>query len=236
MSDLFLFLEPTILTCKRGRIIWTIEWIGADRSRSLSSESEIVRLEEAYNNHVKQGKKRKRTVQLDEHQQVAEIKEEVHNVPTASNEHIGVSSTGEEATPTTSGRGLSPRHEPRRDGPVAIDGRKSSHVKVEGVPDASNDVDDTESEPVPSQYNYFLLRPRTSSSRHVLIPLSRSATLAECLRGRTVLAFPTIYVFPTSNTELPKDCILEEEYLREQGEDQKELEQLLKEVDPSTLR
>jgi hypothetical protein len=51
-----------------------------------------------------------------------------------------------------------------------------------------------------------------------------------------VLEFPTIYVFSASASQLPDGFVLEEKYLREQGQDQKELEQLLKEVDPSILQ
>lgn len=87
-----------------------------------------------------------------------------------------------------------------------------------------------------SECQFFLLRPRTSTSRHVLIPLSSSATLGECLRGRTVLEFPTIYTFPSSMTQLPEEFMLEEEYIKQEGEEQKEFEQLMKEVDPEILR
>jgi hypothetical protein len=83
---------------------------------------------------------------------------------------------------------------------------------------------------------YFLLRPRTSTSRHVLIPLTSSHTLAESLHGRTVLEFPTIYVFPTSVQGLPEEFMLEEEYVRLEGEEQKEFDELMKELDPDILR
>jgi hypothetical protein len=70
----------------------------------------------------------------------------------------------------------------------------------------------------------------------VLIPLTSSHTLAESLHGRTVLEFPTIYVFPTSVQGLPEEFMLEEEYVRLEGEEQKEFDELMKELDPDILR
>lgn len=52
-------------------------------------------------------------------------------------------------------------------------------------------------EPVDHQrreYHFYLHRPRSRSKVPVLIPLARSTTLANALRGRTVLEFPTVYV------------------------------------------
>jgi hypothetical protein len=86
------------------------------------------------------------------------------------------------------------------------------------------------------QYRFFLLKPRTSSSRHVLIPLTSTATLGECLYGRTVLEFPTIYVFSHSTQPLPQEFMLEEDYMRQEGEEAKEFNDLIKKLDPDTLR
>jgi hypothetical protein len=86
------------------------------------------------------------------------------------------------------------------------------------------------------KHRFFLLKPRTTSSRHVLIPLDTNATLGECLNGRTVLEFPTIYVFPDSVQQLPGDFMLEEEYLKQEGEEQKEFSELISELDPKILK
>lgn len=86
------------------------------------------------------------------------------------------------------------------------------------------------------EYRFFLLKPRTSSSKHVLIPISASATLGECLHSRTVLEFPTIYVFPGTLQQLPEQFMLEEEYLKQEGEEQKEFDALMCELDPDILK
>jgi len=88
----------------------------------------------------------------------------------------------------------------------------------------------------PPEYVLFLLKPRTSTNRHVVIPLDPSRTLAENLHGHTVLEFPTIYVFPPATEKLPEDFMLEEEYAKLEGEQQKEFDELMNELDPDILK
>lgn len=83
---------------------------------------------------------------------------------------------------------------------------------------------------------FFLVKPRTSSSRLVLIPLSSTATLGECLTGRSVLEFPTIHVFPSPLEHLPDGFMLEEDYLKQESEEQKEFNELISELDPKILK
>lgn len=66
---------------------------------------------------------------------------------------------------------------------------------------------------------FYLHRPRTTTKKPVLIPLPPQITLANALRERMVLEFPTIYVLPNSAETLGADeetsqFILEEEYIR----------------------
>ncbi|KAJ6113475.1 hypothetical protein N7523_006792 [Penicillium sp. IBT 18751x] len=66
---------------------------------------------------------------------------------------------------------------------------------------------------------FYLHRPRTSTKKPVLVPLHPRTTLANALRERTVLEFPTLYVLPDSAETLAasggeSQYILEEEYLR----------------------
>ena len=88
----------------------------------------------------------------------------------------------------------------------------------------------------PPEYVLFLLKPRTSTNRHVVIRLNPSRTLAENLHGHTVLEFPTIYVFPPATEKLPEDFMLEEEYAKLEGEQQKEFDELMNELDPDILK
>ncbi|KAG9186546.1 hypothetical protein G6011_09654 [Alternaria panax] len=86
------------------------------------------------------------------------------------------------------------------------------------------------------QHRVFLLKPRTSTNRHVLVPLDPSLTLGESLHGRTILEFPTVYVFPATMDKLPEEFMLEEEYVMLEGEQQKEFDKMMKELDPEILR
>ena len=92
------------------------------------------------------------------------------------------------------------------------------------------------SAPKEQRYNFYLFRPRTSSARRVLIPLTSSSTLGEVLRGNIVEEFPTIYYFNTSASELPEGFVLDEQYRQEEGEQQKEYEEMMRDVDPEILR
>lgn len=48
--------------------------------------------------------------------------------------------------------------------------------------------------------------------------------------------FPTVYYFPAATPELPSEFMLDEEYRKEEGEQQREFEELMKDVDPEVLR
>lgn len=85
-------------------------------------------------------------------------------------------------------------------------------------------------------FKYYLSRPRTSSTRRVLIPLSPTDTLGDALRGSTVEEFPTIYFFPSTISELPDGFMLDADYRKEEGEQQREFEELMKDVDPEILK
>lgn len=97
------------------------------------------------------------------------------------------------------------------------------------------------SDPTPSKdqrYTFYLHRPRTTSTRRVFIPLSSTTPLADALRGKTIEEFPTIYYFPATSVPhiLPEQFILDEDYRQEEGEQQREFEELMKDVDPEILR
>jgi hypothetical protein len=124
----------------------------------------------------------------------------------------------EQPTPTTDMADTQPKPEPST--ASTVNTTDMPHPPVQHTPD----------------YTFYLVRPRTSSTRPVLIPLRPEATLAESLTNRTVLEFPTIYMFPASAPQLPAEFMLEAEYLKQEAQEQRELETLLKDVDPQTLK
>lgn len=61
--------------------------------------------------------------------------------------------------------------------------------------------------------HFYLLRPQTPTSKRVLITVSPSTTIAECLKGRVLLEFPTFYALPDPPDALPTGFVLESEYM-----------------------
>ncbi|PSN59788.1 hypothetical protein BS50DRAFT_614455 [Corynespora cassiicola Philippines] len=221
----------------QGNIVWTVEWLREDKSRILAETPEGCPISEShpFERHQHKGLSRKR--KRPAHDQPPSSKEEVQDAPTLpvdQGELQRVKAEAAEREPPPAG----PGRPSSRDGHAESVVPKEYNVDAELADDSRSSprLAGADSESVPPEYHYFLLRPRTSSSRQVLVPISASATLAECLRGRTVLEFPTIYVFSGPDLQLPQDFMLESEYLKQQGEEEKELSDLLKGVDPETLK
>lgn len=112
----------------------------------------------------------------------------------------------------------------------------SSGPELESHSNADPDQDEEINEPTTPTNYFYLLKPRTTSEKKVLIPLSPTDTLADSLRGRLVLEFPTIYVLSVAPEGLPDEFLLEDRYLEQLKAEQDELDQLLKTVDPERLK
>ncbi|KAF1968398.1 hypothetical protein BU23DRAFT_541392 [Bimuria novae-zelandiae CBS 107.79] len=221
----------------KKNIVWTVEWIYEDSTRIINQTSSAATLLGGQP-FGKETKKRKRgidhpTATSEQEQQDVSPPVKVEGVPTIRTER-----TQPEPSPTG-------RSEPERDnsGATPGDGTPGDATKAQGQEaEAGADhhgsvcVDGSESKPVPLKYAFFLLRPMTSSNRRILVRLDPTATLGECLRGRTVLEFPTIHVFPSAADPPHGKFMMEAEYLQQEGEEQKELEDLLKHASPETLR
>lgn len=80
---------------------------------------------------------------------------------------------------------------------------------------------------------FYLLRPHTSATSRVLIPLMPDQSLTASLELRTVLEFPTIYILDQGQDELPDAFLTEEAYIKKRQEEDKEVEELLKTVPDS---
>lgn len=216
--------------------MWTVEWLDDQKRRLLTETSSTCQIAVAQPfapREQHKAKKRKRHV-------------ERPSTPS--------SSTLQDVTPTTENQNKSVPLELELDNKVvhqerehSSSGRRASHPNEQKVEEGKAHLAEAHhsdhrhdgpcTEPVgDGEPRFFLVKPRTSSSRHVLIPLNSTATLGECLNGRTVLEFPTIYVFPTSVEQLPAEFMLEEDYLKQEGEEQKELNELISELDPEILK
>ncbi|KAI9821943.1 MAG: hypothetical protein M1827_002525 [Pycnora praestabilis] len=77
---------------------------------------------------------------------------------------------------------------------------------------------------------FYLLRPHTTSSSRVLIPIVSSSPLSASLKDQVVLEFPTIYILNHPQSALPEGFMLESEYLGHRREEEKELDEMLSKV------
>ncbi|KAL1599751.1 Box C/D snoRNA accumulation [Paraconiothyrium brasiliense] len=225
---------------KQKNIVWTVEWIYEETNRILTQSSSAGTILHAQPFKT-ENKKRKRGAEQSTSATTSEpIKQDILS-PIKLEEGPSADEAGRpQPEPSSTGGPKLERVDPAA---VTGDGTARSATKAkEDEAIVARDghgglhIDGPEPEPVPPKYAFYLLRPRTSSNRHVLIRLDPTATLAECLRGRTVLEFPTIYVFLESTHPPQEKFMLEAEYLQQEGEEQKELDDLLKHVSPETLR
>jgi len=70
----------------------------------------------------------------------------------------------------------------------------------------------------PSDYNFYLYRPHTPSNLPiVLIPLRPDLSLDNQLQGKVIVEYPTIYVFPASQSELPEGFMLQDDFFKKKG-------------------
>lgn len=66
---------------------------------------------------------------------------------------------------------------------------------------------------------FYLLKPNTPSNLKCLIPVSASASIADTLRDKTLLEFPTIYVREDTPEKLAEPFITEDQYAELYGHD-----------------
>ncbi|KAF2706804.1 hypothetical protein K504DRAFT_470825 [Pleomassaria siparia CBS 279.74] len=217
----------------RKNITWTVEWIREDKTRILTqclSTESVFKLQP----FPTASKKRSNPSSQPSNKQSRDS-ENVSTLPPDKVRRLNVE-TGDEKEEPPSPRHHSPGNDQASDDTGEDSRESSSNTEVANALHPSLSLDGSDSKSLPSEYNCFLLRPRTSSSRHVLTPLSSSATLGQSLHGRTVLEFPTIYAFPSFLTQLPEGFMLEEDYVKEEDKEQKEFEYLLKHAQPEILK
>ncbi|KAH7397091.1 hypothetical protein BKA66DRAFT_566229 [Pyrenochaeta sp. MPI-SDFR-AT-0127] len=226
--------HPSSTKKAKNNIVWTVEWIDNAKRRVLTETSSTFSIAHAHPFDQHKGKKRKlgtdtpvTTTSTDTQDAQATSTDQDKSLQSLEPD---VNEQKREEHPPTRRRTSALAEEQ-----IPATAKGEIHLADPHPPDARNDG--PSAQPVDSgQYRFFLIKPRTSSSRHVLIPLTPSHTLAESLHGRTVLEFPTIYVFSSAMTKLPDEFMLEEDYLKLEGEEQKEFDDLMRELDPEILR
>ncbi|KAF2447829.1 hypothetical protein P171DRAFT_429430 [Karstenula rhodostoma CBS 690.94] len=224
---------------KQKHIVWTVEWIYEESDRVLTQSSSADTILQAQPFKEKNKKRKRATEQPTSALTSEPIRQDV-SLPVILDEAASSVEAGQaQPDPAPTGgpkpervdAGATAGHETASDA-------SAKEEEVEGAKDHDGSIRSNGPDPesVSAKYAFYLLRPRTSSKRLVLIRLDPKATFAECLRGRTVLEFPTIHVFPESTSPPPEKFMLEAEYLQQEGEEQREFDDLLKQVGPETLR
>jgi hypothetical protein len=217
--------------------MWTVEWIDHQKRRQLTQTSSTCPIIDAQPFGVQEQhklKKRKRHVKPASSTSSTNFHDgpptrNYQGEPVQSVQLDTINKIVSHERERSSSGGRSPPHYEDKDEEV------EPHLE-ETCPTNHGD-NGPNTEPVGNgQHRFFLVKPRARSSRHVLIPLNATATLGECLIGCTVLEFPTIYMFPHPVKQLPDEFILEGDYLKQEGEEQQEFDQLMSELDPQILR
>ncbi|OCL07267.1 hypothetical protein AOQ84DRAFT_432231 [Glonium stellatum] len=192
---------------RKKRIIWTIEWIHQDQTRELDEVREMLPLSEAYKELLarKQPKSKKRKI-------ISAPLTGASQIP----DPIGELKNGDEAA----SHSIMPSENPMIEPTLEASSNEVTYDNSKDIPSVS------------SGFHFYLVKPHTSSSRRVLIPLSNETTLSTGLRGRVVLEFPTIQVLLQPPESLPSKFQLESEYLDQELKERNELEELLATVQP----
>ncbi|KAJ5558823.1 Zinc finger HIT-type [Penicillium sp. DV-2018c] len=194
---------------KHKRLAWTIEWISGDGEKIIGdSVLDTCSIAEAYNRSHPRPK--------DQESLVESTKQEDKNedLSTPNNDTGGTSTAAQGGSNTT-----------ESEAPVESSQPPSTQDTTEKPVQASVvEAEKTQTDAVSAHRGlyFYLHRPRTTTKKPVLAPISKSATLHTILQDRTVLEFPTIYALPESAETLFADkdvskFIDEEEYLRTIG-------------------
>lgn len=188
-----------ILFYRHKCLSWTVEWIPTSGEKLVCNSLETRTLAQAYDGVYPIPKEERPNWDPNRGQ-----KSEQQNIST-NHEQNDVTATDAVATTTEP-------PEPITEKQPASETAETSTTPEEEL---SSDLPIT-----PHRGVYFYLhRPRTSTKKPVLVPIPAQTTLANALRERTVLEFPTLYVLSDPAETLAANegespFILEEEYLR----------------------
>jgi hypothetical protein len=209
-------------------LLWTVEWVHEDQTTSIGQSFDTRALAAEYTPffnklHGISTKKRKRGAVKEA---TSSIKNEqdllTYVAPTAD------SSSQDTSVPVEKGGDTTMIVTPA----VASASAESENVPTKREDECGEDIK-VESNPGTADRNgnyYYLLKPHTRGSQKVLIPLSPTDCLLASLRYQTVLEFPTIQVLSQAPDTLPKEFILEDEYLAVFKAEQDELQKLVAEA------
>ena len=193
--------------------MWTIEWVFDDGRKELSSSLEILTLAEAFVEHEQSlrpvSKKRRR-------QQLTQLNPAPTMPDIALSSNPGTISDSQVSTKPRELKSRDPsssqQSSPALSHPILKDDDLASSQAPDQPPPPMSPPTPLPNEPqLSSTTNFYLHAPYHPQPYPHIIPLSSSATLANCLRHRTLLEFPSIYALSYPPQHLPDRYILIEE-------------------------
>lgn len=236
---------------KSNRIVWTIELFDTSGERSIRHDcpesDSVVSLYNSYEAEKRNGDRKSRGSKRKRGD--VEARKQPHPPSDSETIQSAAVETAKQQLVTEDQAALSMKSDsgaPKDNKPVA----ESPLAEVKNQPEEDKDsisaniaisqpddqVEDllqsehqgSEHEQYPEKRTYFyLLKPATTSSRRVLIPLRSEATLTECLRNQVVQEYPTIVVLHFAPQRLPEGFMLVDDYLRSRLEEDAELRNML---------
>lgn len=231
----------------KGNVMWTVEWVASDGKKSVDNESSEGRqMRELWGEmvakrlNVEQGKKRKR----ESEKQVATPNPNVREAEQQANSNAPEQESQPLAgEPAVTDQLSAPRGNAADDAPIQqiepslskepVDGQSNDTSEPQNeAPNGSDESKESANPPTPEYF--YLLRPFTASKSVVLTPIDSSKTVTECLKGQTVLEFPTIYVLPDEPQSLPTGFLLAEKYEKIQKAEEDEVDSLVQRTNQST--
>jgi hypothetical protein len=182
-----------------GGMMWTMEFLGGvGTKRRVQNFGEEMTVGEAwgrcYGTKKWAGKKRKREAEGQAGEENGEPEVELEKEETGGKEN----------------------EDPRK---VQEQDLKNQQEHITTKPIAENHDKQSRTDDIPDHLHFYLHRPQTSSKIRCLIPISKTDTIKDILKGRRVLEFPTVYVLDQAPSDLTTPFVLEKVYLEEHGED-----------------
>ncbi|KAI9679499.1 MAG: hypothetical protein M1817_005521 [Caeruleum heppii] len=96
----------------------------------------------------------------------------------------------------------------------------------QATPETHTEMAVEDSEPSAQKQYFYLLRPFQVSGDRVLVPLSSSPSMSQCLQQQVIVEFPTIYVLPNPPAALPNGYRLEKTHGKSSAHDESLLDML----------
>lgn len=238
---------------KTRQIVWTVEWIHQDGDKDLRQVHDSAPICREYtpvflkHNKVESGRKRKRgTTALSKSDAAAE--HEAHAQAPSSLSPSSHEAEFEKDCVNPVEPALSVQTAPvaivkdiagtQKSGPSDTAGQNKPDSAEGAVPQTlppnTSPVSELLRQPPGSSDDrgnyYYLLKPRTTGTEKVLIVLSPTDSLLDCLRDQTILEFPSIQVLSKPPHSLPHGFILVHDWLERFEKEQEEMKCVLHEA------